>query len=230
MDEAGIEARGLKVLKPRLDRIASIADRRALARYLGSTLRADVDVLNATNLHTDNLLGLWVAQDLDDPSRYLPFLLQGGLGMPDRDYYLVDSPHMAEIRERYRAHIVAVLKLAGIADAEQKAAGIYDLELRIAKAHASRADSEDVKRGDNHWSRAQLKSNAPGLDWDAYLAAAGLGQQQEFIAWQPGALTGIAALAGSEPLATWKEYLQYHAVEHASGFLPKALVDEQFAF
>src|SRR6204780_1097054 len=163
MDEAGIEAKGLTVLKPSFDRIAAIADRAGLARYLGSTLRTDVDVLNATRFYTDNVLGLWVAQDLDDPSRYAPFLLQGGLGMPDRDYYLVDSPRMADIRSRYRSHIAAVLKLAGITDAERKAEVVYALELRIAKTHSTRAEDADVKRGDNHWSRAQLHSNAPGL-------------------------------------------------------------------
>jgi putative endopeptidase len=230
MDEAGIEAKGLTVLKPTFDRIAAIADRAGLARYLGSTLRTDVDVLNATRFYTDNVLGLWVAQDLDDPSRYAPFLLQGGLGMPDRDYYLVDSPQMADIRSRYRSHIAAVLKLAGIADAERKADVVYALELRMAKTHSSRAEDADVKRGDNHWSRAQLQSSAPGLDWNAYLAAAGLQQQQEFIAWQPAALTGLAALAASEPLANWKAYLQFHALEHNARLLTRAVVDEQFAF
>jgi predicted metalloendopeptidase len=230
MDEAGIEARGLTVLKPKLDLIAAISDRVKLARYLGSTLRADVDILNATNLYTDNVLGLWVAQDLDDPSRYAPFLLQGGLGMPDRDYYLADSPHMAEVRTHYRTHIAALLKLAGIADSDAKAADLYALELRIARTHSTRAETEDVKRGDNHWSRAQLRSNAPGLDWDAYLAGAGLEQQQDFVVWQPSAVSGIAALVASEPLATWKAYLQYHAVDHSARFLTKALVDEQFAF
>jgi len=230
MDEAGIEAKGLTVLKPTFARIAAIADRAGLARYLGSTLRTDVDVLNATRFYTDHVLGLWVAQDLDDPSRYAPFLLQGGLGMPDRDYYLVDSPQMADIRSRYRSHIAAVLKLAGVANAERKADVVYALELRMAKAHSSRAEDADVKRGDNHWSRAQLQSNAPGLDWNVYLAAAGLQQQQEFIAWQPAALTGLAALAGSERLANWKAYLQFHAVEHSARFLTRAVVDEQFAF
>ena len=230
MDEAGIEAKGLTVLKPTLDRIAAISDRVTLARYLGSTLRADVDVLNATKLYTDNVLGLWVAQDLDDPSRYAPFLLQGGLGMPDRDYYLLDSPHMADIRSHYRAHIAAALTLAGIADAERKAADVYALELRIASTHSTRVESQDVKRGDNHWSRAQLQSNAPGLDWDAYLGAAGLEAQQQFIVWQPGALTGIAALVAAEPLATWKAYLQYHAIEHNAQFLSRAVVAEQFTF
>ena len=131
--------------------------RRALARALGGTLRADVDVLNTTNFYTANLFGLWVAQDLDDPARYSPFLLQGGLGMPDRDYYLDPSPRMAEIRTQYQAHIAAVLKLAGIADAEAKAARIFELERRIAEAHASRADSEDVLKGNNHWTRAGLR-------------------------------------------------------------------------
>jgi putative endopeptidase len=230
MDEAAIEAKGLTVLKPTFDRIAAISDRAGLARYLGSTLRADVDVLNATRLYTDNVLGLWVAQDLDDPSRYAPFLLQGGLGLPDRDYYLVDSPQMTDIRSHYRSHIAAVLKLAGVADAERKADAVYALELRMAKTHSSRAEAEDVKRGDNHWSRAQLQRNAPGLDWNAYLAAAGLQQQQEFIAWQPAALTGLAALAASEPLPAWKAYLQFHAVEHSASVLTRAVVDEQFAF
>jgi len=230
MDQARIEARGLTVLKPQLQRIAAISDRAALARYLGSTLRADVDILNATSLHTDNVLGLWVAQDLDDPSRYAPFLLQGGLGMPDRDYYLVDSPSMDEIRSHYRAHIAAEFKLAGIASATRQAELVYALELKIARTHLSRADTEDVKRGDNHWSRAQLQASAPGLDWNAFLAAAGLPRQQQFIAWQPGALTGLAALVASEPLASWKAYLRYHAIEHNARFLTAALVDENFAF
>src|SRR5438067_123280 len=104
MDEAAIESKGFRPLEPALRSIDSIADRAGLARALGATLRADVDVLNNTSLHTDNFLGLWVAQDLDDPSRYAPFLLQGGLGMPDRDYYLGESAKMAEVRSRYQAH------------------------------------------------------------------------------------------------------------------------------
>src|SRR5215813_3270217 len=128
MDEAGIEARGLTPLKPTLDRIAAIADKPGLARTLGGRLRADVDVINATNIYTDNILGLWVAQDLDDPSRYSPFLLQGGLGMPDRDYYLDSSPRMVEIRTKYQAHAAAMLKLAGDGDTDAKAKRIFDLE------------------------------------------------------------------------------------------------------
>jgi putative endopeptidase len=230
MDEAAIEAKALRPLQPTLDRIAGVADKHALARALGGTLRADVDVLNNTNLYTGNLLGLWVAQDLDEPAKYSPFLLQGGLGMPDREYYTDPSPRMADIRSKYQAHIAAVLKLARVAGAEAKAAPIFDLELRIAQTHESRAGSEDVVKGNNHWTRQDFEKNAPGLDWTAFFAAAGLGNQSVFVVWQPAAVTGISALVAAEPLETWKDYLSFRAIEHASPFLPKALVDETFAF
>ena len=230
MDEKSIEARGLSVLQPAFDRIMSIKDRAGLAQFLGTTLRADVDILNSTNLYTENLFGLWVAQDLDDPARYAPFLLQGGLGMPDRDYYVNGSPKMAEIRKKYQAHIAAVLKLSGEADADRKAAAIFALEMRIAHTHSTRTESEDVKRGDNHWSQEQFSSHAPGLDWHQYFSAAGLAAQEQFVVWQPGAVKGIAALVGSEPIETWKAYLKFHAIDHAADYLPKAFVDENFAF
>ena len=230
MDEAAIEAKGLQPLRPALESLAAISEPLALARVLGGTLRADVDVLNSTNFYTANLFGLWVAQDLNDPGRYSPFLLQGGLGMPDRDYYLDASPRMAEIRTRYQAHIAAVLKLAGIPDGDAKAARIFGLEHRIAEAHVSRVDSEDVLKGNNHWTRQDFIGRAPGLDWQAFFSAAGLDVQNEFVVWQPSAVTGIAALVRDQPLATWKEYLAFRAVERASLFLPKAFVDEKFAF
>ncbi|HEY3354850.1 MAG TPA: M13 family metallopeptidase [Polyangia bacterium] len=230
MDEAGIEAKGLHPLEPTLDRIAAIKDRAGLARALGASLRADVDVLNATKVDTDNLFGLWVAQDLSTPSRYSPFLLQGGLGMPDREYYLDPSPRMAAIRTQYEAHVAAVLRLAGVADPAPKAARIVDLERRIALAHATRVETEDVEKGNNHWRRTDFRRRAPGLDWTAFFAAAGLAKQDELVVWQPKAVTGIAALVGSQPLAVWREYLTFHAIEHVATFLPAAFVQEWFAF
>src|SRR5262245_6741784 len=98
MDEATIEKRGLAPLDPMLKSIKAIADRRALARWIGQTLRADVDPLNATNFYTDHLFGLWFAQDLNDPSHQIPYVLQGGLGLPDRDYYLEKNDEMERIR------------------------------------------------------------------------------------------------------------------------------------
>jgi predicted metalloendopeptidase len=230
MDESTIEGKGLAPLEKQLGTIAEIKSKAALARALGGTVRADVDVLNATELHTANVLGLWVAQDLDEPSRYAAFLLQGGLGMPDREYYVDPSPRMTEMRAKYQAHVAAVFELAQVKDAAAKAARVVELEKRIAATHAPREDAGDAEKGNNHWSRADLDKKAPGMDWAAFLAAAGLDKQPVFVAWSPKAVTGLAALVASEPLDTWKDYLAFHALDHASPFLPKAFVAEHFAF
>ena len=232
MDEEAIEAKGLAPLRPKLDEIARIADKQQLARYLGTTLRADVDVLNATQLYTDNLFGLWVAQDLDEPSRYSPFLLQGGLGMPDRDYYLNPSPRMDDIRAKYETHVAQMLALAGAPDAQRAARRIVELEKRIAQVHWTVAQTESAKAGNNHWKRSDFAAKAPGLDWDSFFAGAGpeLAQRQEFVVWQPSAVTGISAAVASEPLQAWKEYLTFHAVMHVASFLPRAFVEESFDF
>ena len=105
MDEAAIESKGITPLKAQLDAIAVIADRHSLARGLGRQLRADVDPLNNTNFETENIFGVWISQGLTDPGHTFLYLLQGGLGMPDRDYYLSTTPHMAELRKQYQAHI-----------------------------------------------------------------------------------------------------------------------------
>jgi predicted metalloendopeptidase len=230
MDEKGIEAKGLSPLKPTFQAIAAIRDRKDLARYLGATLRADVDVLNATRIETTNLFGLWVAQDLDDPTRYAPFLLQGGLGLPERSYYLDPSASMAAVRTQYLAHVAAMLKLAGVPDAETRANSVVDLETRMAKAHASREDSGDVLKGNNHWTRADFSTKAPGLDWETYFASAHLKQPAVFVVWQPAAFTGLSALTATVSLDTWKDYLTFHALQHRSRVLPKAVVDQSFSF
>src|ERR1700683_5801832 len=102
--------------------IAAIKDRGDLARVLGSHLRADVDALNDTNFETGNLFGVWITQGLTDPSHSYPYLLQGGLGMPDRDYYVSPSPHMVELRKQYLAHIEAMFKIDGFTDPRGRAA------------------------------------------------------------------------------------------------------------
>jgi len=230
MDEDGIEAKGLTPLQPTLDAIAAISDRKALSRYLGGTLRADVDAFNATDIYTDNLLGLWVAADLDEPTRYSPFLLQGGLDMPDRVYYLDDSERMEKVRRAFRAHVARVLELAGMKDAATRAERVFDLERRIAEAHWSRTDTGDLAKGNNHWTRTDFPKLAPGMDWDAWFAAAGLEGQPTFVVWQPSAVTGMSALVAEVPIDAWRDYLTLHAVEHSSAVLPRAFVDERFAF
>jgi putative endopeptidase len=230
MDEEHIEALGLAPLQPALQRIDAIKDRKDLARALGASLRADVDVLNSTNFQTPNLFGLWVAQDLDDPSRYAPFLLQGGLLLPDRDFYLDPAAPMAAIRAKYQQHIAAMLELAHQPDPQGSAARIFALEQGMAKVHGGRAESEDVLKGNNHWRSADFPRRAPGLDWPAFFSAAGLEHQKSFVVWQPAAVTGLAALTASEPLDTWKEYLRFHLLDVNARYLPKAYVTEAFEF
>ncbi len=230
LDEAAIEAKGLAPLKPHLDALAKLADRKALARALGESVRADVDAFNSTNFETENLFGLWVAQNLNDPARYSAFLLQGGLGMPNREYYLDSSQRMADLRKAYQAHIATVLKLAGFSDSEARAAKVFELERKIAEAHVSREASEDVTKGNNPIARKDLDAKAPGLDWAVFLEAAGLAKEKELVLWQPTAVTGISALVAKEPLDVWKDYLAYHAIDRRAEHLPKAFADERFAF
>lgn len=230
MDEAAIEKKGLTPVRPALARIDAIANRHQLAAALGGGLRADVDVLNSTNFYTPNIFGLWVAQDLDDPSRYSPFLLQGGLEMPDREYYVNPSPDMAAIRQKYQTHIAAMLELAGFTDGKARSAKVLELERRMAEVHWTRAASEQISAGNNHWTRAQFEAQAPGLDWQRFFTAAGLGRQKDFVVWQPSALVGLSQLTQSESLATWKDYLRFHAVQDASPYLAKRFVDEDFVF
>jgi putative endopeptidase len=230
MDEAGIEAKGIAPLKPMLAKIDAIKDKAGLTRALGETLRADVDALNNTNFFTENLFGLWVAGGLNDSAHNMPYLLQGGLGMPDRAYYLTDSPKMAELRTKYQQHIAAMLKLAGVADAEARAAKVFALETGIAKSHGSREDSADVLKANNNWTLKDFAAKAPGMDWAAFFKAAKLGGQNKFIVWHPSAATGEAALVGSTDVATWKDYLTFHTVNHFAYTLPKAFADQRFEF
>jgi putative endopeptidase len=230
MDEAGIEKQGADPLKAVLAAIANMKDVRDLSALLGSQLRADVDPLNNTNFETSHVLGLWVEQDLNEPARYAPYLLQGGLGMPDRSYYLDDSSRMQELRKKYVAHLATLMRLAKLSDADGKAARVFALEKKIAEAHASREDSEDVGKANNVWGRTDFTDRAPGMDWDGFFNAAGLGSQASFIVWHPRAVTGLATLAANEPIEAWKEYLTARAIERAAPFLTKAFVEEDFAF
>src|SRR5689334_12097850 len=174
MDEAGAESKGLAPVKPELSRIAALKTKADLATYLGDELRADVDAMDCTNFQTSRLFGLWVAPDLAEPTRSVPFLLQGGLGMPDREYYVSASPSMVETRARYSAHVEKILGLAGIKNAAKRAARVVDLETKMANVHATRLESLEVKNANNPWPRGEWAKRAPGLDWNRFFQAAGL--------------------------------------------------------
>jgi putative endopeptidase len=221
MDEAAIEARGTAPLKPALDRVAAIRTPSDLARAFGE--------MGQIGVRTP--FGVEVDQDLKDNSRYAVYVGQGGLGLPDRDYYLDSTnPKFADAKAKYQVHIANMLRLAGISDPEGRAARIVALETKIAQAHWTRVQRRQVENLYNPMTKAELAARMPGFDWNAYLAAAGLAGQEGVIVAQPSALEGAAKLVASEPIESWKDYLTFRAIAAAAPFLPKAFVDENFAF
>jgi putative endopeptidase len=229
-DTAGIEKRGLAPLKPELDAIAALKDKTQLSAMLGANLRADVDPLNATNFQTENLFGLWISQAFDKPDTTLPYMLQGGLGLPDRDYYLSATPEMVKTRGEYKDYIVKVMTLAGMSDPAARAERVMALETRIAQTHADIVASQDAHKADNPWTKADFARKAAGIDWDAYWAAAGLSGQNDFIVWHPGAVAGCAQLVASEPIEAWQDWLAFHRINEVTDALPAAFDAAHFEF
>jgi putative endopeptidase len=227
MDENGIETKKLTPLADEMAMISAITSKTSLSAYLGSTLNGEVDGLIA---NTDHIFGLWVNQGFEDADHNVVHLLQGGLGMPSRDDYIDTSPKMVELRSQYQAHVAMVLKLADVADSETKAARILSLETGMAQAFAADADAADVFKQNNPWKHDDFEIKAPGMDWSAYFRSAGLGEQSDFIVWQPSAVIGISALVVSEPIDLWKDYLRFHLIEHFASVLPNAVAAEHFAF
>jgi putative endopeptidase len=228
-DRAGIDAAGLGPVQGDLGRFAAIGTVSDLSRVLGEQLRADVDPLNATDFATDNLFGVFVTQALAG-GEVLPYLLQGGLGMPEREYYLSSDAKMAGLRVKYRSYIQQILDAAGIPDAAAKADRIFALETKIAKAHATRSESEDFAKSADEWTRGEFGTRAPGIDWGAFFAAAQLGNQPKFAAYHARAITRLSALVASEPLESWKDWLAFHQLSINADVLPAKFDDARFAF
>lgn len=229
-DTKAIDAAGMKPVEGDLARFAAITDKAALSKVLGEQTRADVDPLNATDFETENLFGIFVTQGLATPGEVIPYMLQGGLGLPEREYYLSSDAKMAKIRTDYQAYIAKLLTAAGQADAAAKAKRIYDLEVKIAKAHANREQSEDFTKSAGVWTKGDFAKKAPGIDWDAYFAGAGLGGAGKFGAYHANAITGLSALVASEPLDAWKDWLAFHQINSHTDVLPSAIDGAHFAF
>ncbi|NIJ36824.1 putative metalloendopeptidase [Sphingopyxis panaciterrae] len=229
-DTKAIDAAGMKPVAADLARFDAIADKAALSKILGEQVRADVDPLNATNFFTENLFGIFVTQGLATPGDTIPYMLQGGLGLPEREYYLSADPKMAGIRTAYQAYIAKLLTAAGQADAAAKAKRIYDLEVKIAKAHVTREQSEDFTKSAGVWTKDDFAKKAPGIDWPAFLAAAKLDGAAKFGAYHAAAITGLSALVASEPLDAWKDWLTFHQINSHADVLPSAIDNAHFAF
>ena len=181
MDTARIETAGINALKADLDRIAAVKTASELARLFGEP-------------GFQSPVGAYVGPDDKDPDAYFVNLVQSGLGMPDRDYYLKDDPKLKEARAAYLAHIGRMLTLAGVSDASAKAARIMALETKIAQAHWAAERTRDAIANYNPKPRAEIATFAPGLDWQAMFDAMEVGGWDRFNANTPTALKGIAAL------------------------------------
>ena len=232
LNEAAIEAKGRMPIEPLLDSIDAITDRGALIRMIARSIRADVDPLNWGVYRSSSLLGLSVEPSIHGEKTYVAFLLQGGLGLGDRDQYLSADPHARASRAKYQEYVRGLLTFAGVDHdhAEQRAAAVLALETAIAQTHATSAQSANDHNADSVWARAEFARRAPGIDWSDFFAAAGLGEQESFVAWQPTAITGAAALLASQPLDAWKDYLRFHAVHEYVDVLPRAVRERASAF
>lgn len=221
MDEAAIEAKGLAPIKPMLDEIAAIGDRKALSAKMGALSRDGIDMP----------IGASVFGDLKNPDILSAYVGQGGLGMPDRDYYLDEkNPKFVEARGKYVEHVAKMLTLAGYSDAKARAQAIYDLEKKIATVHWTQVEQRQVEKIYNPVARTAIDAAYPGLDWAGLLTAQGLADQKDIIVAQPSAVSGIAKLVANEPLAVWKDYMTMRTLASAAPYLSKAFVDENFAF
>lgn len=220
MDADAIEKAGAAPLKPYLVKVAAVKTPADLARAFADATKHGIDVP----------IGLGVQQDLKDNSTYAAYAGQGGLGLPDRDYYLVDNPKFADARAKYIAHIATMMRLAGQPDPQGAAQRIYDLEKKIAEVHWTRAEQRQIDKIYNPVPTAQLAQQMPGFDWATTLQEAGLAGQPRVIVSQPSALKGIAAIVAAMPMSTWREYLTFRQISHAAPLLSTPFVNENFAF
>jgi endothelin-converting enzyme/putative endopeptidase len=217
MDEAGVEARGTAPLRPYLGRIEAIRN------------RDDLIAVFATPGYTAPV-GIGIIPDFADPTRYTAIAGQGGLGMPNRDYYLREGAQYDAYRTAYRAYVVQLHRLAGLSDPEARADRIIALERRIAEAHWAPERNRDIRAINNPMNRTQLTALAPQFQWDRYLQARGLGAANSVIAQQTTAITAIGRLLDEVPLDTWKEYLTFHFINNYAQFLPRAFDEAKFNF
>ena len=229
LNEAAIEAKGLASLKPLLDRVDDVSNKAELTRLLGRSMRADVDPLGFGIYNSASVLGLAVQQSIHGEKNNVAFLVQGGLGLPDRDDYLNADPAKVAIRERYREYIADMLTLAGFDGAAERANAVLALETAIAQTQGKPEASANDRNADNVWTRADFAQRAPGMDWTLFFDGAGLARQSEFVVWQPTAAAGLAAQVASQPLDVWKDYLRFHAIHDFADVLPHAFAAQASA-
>ena len=222
MDSVAIEKAGLKYLQPHLDRIMAI-----------NSLADEQKLLADPKAHVGSVwYGSGVGQDEKISTQYAVQLGQGGLSLPDRDYYLKDDARSKAIRTAYDNYLVNTFKMLGDGEAAAKtnAAAVQRLETRLAKASKSRVDLRDPYANYNKMTVAEANTAFPNLDLPLMLKGNGLGAAKEVIVGQPDFLKEVSALLKEEPIADQKQYLRWHLVSSLTAALPKAFGDEGFKF
>jgi putative endopeptidase len=219
LDTAAIEAKGLTPVKPWLDRIKAVNDRAGYVRLLAEADRNGVSVPFNAGVGTDQ----------KDPNAYTVSLSQGGLGMPDRDYYLSADPKLAAVKAAYQAHAAKMFTLAGEPNADARAKALVDFETAIANVHWTRIQNRDADRGYNRMSVAELQAMAPGFDFATFLTASGM-PTQSLVVRQPTAIKGMAALVAAAPIGVLKDQLLLRTLDGYASVLPSAFDKERFAF
>ena len=219
LDEAAVEAKGLAPIEPWLNEIRALKSRSGYAALQAHAARNGVPGLFAGG----------VGQDDRKSDTYITGLVQAGLGMPDRDMYLLNEPNLVSLRAAYLDHLTKMLTLAGEKNAAARAKAILDFETRIAKVSWTREDSSDVTKTYNKMSLAQLQKLAPAFDWGTYLTTRGANINELLIA-QPSAFKAIAGIASRTPLQVLKDQMLVQSLDTYADVLPKAITDESFAF
>lgn len=224
MDEAGVEARGLADLKSEWARIDAVKD--------PTTLVAEIARLNAAGLEAP--FAFTADQDAKDATQVIGILYQGGLSLPDRDYYLSDDEKNRTIRDRFGEAMRTMLGLAGVpaAEAAAQAKAVEDLERRLAEAHWARVEMREPSRIYNRVDRAGLERLAPSFDWGTWFAGLGHPAIAAVSTSTPRYVERVGQLVNEAPIDVWKTYLKWHLLSEMAAHraLPKAFVDANFTF
>jgi putative endopeptidase len=222
MDEKRIEEAGAKPLQEELDRIAAIKDAAGVV--------AEIARLHGQGIRAAFLLG--AVPDAKDSKRVIAGLAQGGLTLPDRDYYLKSDEKMEGIRKAYRAHVEKMFTLLGddAKRAADEAAAVIDLETQLAKASKSKVELRDPEANYHLLTLDKIESDAPGVGWPAYFAGLGLSAVKEADVGQPDFFKEVGRLVASGPVDGWKAYLRWHYLNRYAGRLSTPFVAEDFHF
>ena len=222
MDSAAIEKNGIEVLASEFKKIDAIKDKRDVENEIA-------------HLHQYGIspgFRLYGAADDRNSSMVITQFYQGGLGMPDRDYYLSDNERFAKIREEYIDHIAKIFELSGEnADkAETDANTVFELEKKLAEVSKDRLALRDPIKNYHKMNVEELQETAKGFDWESYFDNVGLGHIKELIVGQPEFIKGFGNLMQSEHVDVWKTYLRWNLLNETAPYLNRAFVDQNFAF